>query len=83
MTPVAVPVWGVLWGIGYVATGYIVVGDAAGHAARCRCAVGVLAGWGFGLAMLPACLLILARHREKLRGAAAGHRAAPLLARKS
>ena len=31
------------------------------------CAVGVLAGWGFGLAMVPACLLILARHREKAR----------------
>ena len=66
VTPVAVPVWGVLWGIGYVATGYIVAGTLVATLLL-PVAVGVLAGWGFGLAMVPACLLILARHREKAR----------------
>ena len=66
VTPVAVPVWGVLWGIGYVATGYIEAGTLVATLLL-PVAVGVLAGWGFGLAMVPACLLILARHREKAR----------------
>ena len=66
VTPVAVPVWGVLWGIGYVASGYIVAGTLVATLLL-PVAVGVLAGWGFGLAMVPACLLILARHREKAR----------------
>jgi glycerol-3-phosphate acyltransferase PlsY len=66
LTPIAVPVWGVLWGIGYVASGYIVVGTLAATILVAP-AVGFVAGWGFGLAMIPACLLILARHREKVR----------------
>lgn len=67
ITPIAVPVWGVLWGIGYVASGYIVAGTLLATLLL-PAAVGVLAGWGFGLAVVPVCLLILARHREKLRG---------------
>jgi glycerol-3-phosphate acyltransferase PlsY len=66
ITPIAVPVWGLLWGIGYVASGYIVAGTLVATLLL-PVAVGVLAGWGFGLAMVPACLLILARHRAKLR----------------
>jgi glycerol-3-phosphate acyltransferase PlsY len=66
VTPIAVPVWGVLWGIGYVASGYIVVGTLAATLLVAP-AVGAVAGWGFGLAMVPTCLLILARHREKIR----------------
>jgi len=66
VTPIAVPVWGVLWGIGYVASGYIVVGTLAATVLLAL-AVGFVAGWGFGLAMVPTCLLILARHREKVR----------------
>jgi glycerol-3-phosphate acyltransferase PlsY len=66
LTPIAVPVWGVLWGIGYVASGYIVFGTVAATFLVAP-AVGFLAGWGFGLAMVPVCLLILARHREKIR----------------
>jgi len=66
VTPIAVPVWGVLWGLGYVASGYIVVGTLAATILVSP-AVGFVAGWGFGLAMIPACLLILIRHREKVR----------------
>ncbi len=66
LSPLAVPVWAVLWGIGYVASGYIVVGTLVATILVAP-AVGFLAGWGFGLAMVPACLLILARHREKVR----------------
>jgi len=66
LTPVAVPVWGVLWGIGYVASGYIVVGTLAATLLVAP-AVGFVAGWGFGLAMVPACCLILLSHREKIR----------------
>ncbi len=66
VTPIAVPVWGVLWGLGYVASGYIVVGTLVATVLVAP-AVGFVAGWGFGLAMIPACLLILSRHREKVR----------------
>jgi len=66
ITPVAVPVWGVVWGLGYVASGYIVVGTLLATLAVAPL-VGFIAGWGFGLAMVPACLLILIRHRDKAR----------------
>jgi glycerol-3-phosphate acyltransferase PlsY len=66
ITPIAVPVWGLLWGIGYVATGYIVVGTLTATLLVAP-AVGFVAGWGIGLALVPACLLILARHHEKVR----------------
>jgi glycerol-3-phosphate acyltransferase PlsY len=66
VTPVAVPVWGLLWGIGYVASGYIVVGTLVATLLL-PAVVGAVAGWGFGLAMVPVCLLILVRHREKVR----------------
>jgi acyl phosphate:glycerol-3-phosphate acyltransferase len=66
VTPVAVPLWGVLWGIGYVASGYIVAGTLLATLLL-PVAVGVVAGWGFGLALVPVCVLILARHRAKVR----------------
>ncbi len=66
VTPIAVPVWGVLWGIGYVSTGYIVAGTLAATLLVSP-VIGFVAGWGFGLAMVPTCLLILLRHREKVR----------------
>ena len=66
VTPIAVPVWGVLWGLGYVISGYIVVGTLFATVLVAP-AVGALAGWGFGIAMAPVGLLILVRHREKVR----------------
>lgn len=71
VTPLAVPAWGLLWGLGYVTTGYIVVGTLVATALVTP-VVGVVAGWGIGLAMLPSCLLILSRHGEKLRRLAGG-----------
>lgn len=66
VTPIAVPVWGVIWGLGYVVSGYIVVGTLAATVLIAP-AIGILAGWGFGLAVLPCCILILVRHGEKAR----------------
>ena len=66
ITPIAVPVWGVLWGVGYVVSGYIVVGTLVATLLVSP-AVGFLAGWGFAFAMLPCCLFVLVRHREKLQ----------------
>jgi glycerol-3-phosphate acyltransferase PlsY len=66
ITPIAVPVWLVLWGIGYVATGYIVVGTVAATLLVAP-VVGFVAGWGIGVALVPACVLILVRHHEKVR----------------
>lgn len=66
ITPVAVPVWALVWAVGYVASGYIVVGTLAATLLVAP-VVGVVAGWGFGLALAPTCALILARHREKVR----------------
>jgi len=71
ITPVAVPVWGLIWGIGYVASGYIVVGTLAATLLL-PVAVGLVAGWGFGLAVAPVCLLILVRHRDKARSMMSG-----------
>jgi len=66
ITPIAVPAWGLIWGIGYVLSGYIAVGTILATLLL-PAAVGLMAGWGFGLAVTPACLLILVRHREKAR----------------
>ena len=66
VSPIAVPVWGVLWGIGYVVSGYIVVGTLTATVLAAP-AIGLLAGWGFCFATLPCCVFILVRHREKLK----------------
>lgn len=66
VTPLSVPLWGVIWGLGYVASGYIALGIVLATALL-PVALGVFAGWAYALAALPACLLILFRHREKMR----------------
>ncbi|HXY68703.1 MAG TPA: glycerol-3-phosphate acyltransferase [Gemmatimonadales bacterium] len=66
ITPLSVPLWGVVWGLGYVASGYIVVGTIAATAIL-PLLVGLWAGWAYALAALPVCLLVLARQREKVR----------------
>jgi glycerol-3-phosphate acyltransferase PlsY len=66
ITPLSLPLWAVLWALGYVTSGYIALGTIVATALL-PVLLGVLAGWPFGLAVLPVCLLILARHREKLR----------------
>ncbi len=64
--PLSVPVWGVVWAIGYVASGYIALGTIAATALL-PILLGMVAGWSYGLAALAPCLLILLRHREKMR----------------
>jgi len=66
ITPLAVPLWGVVWGIGYAVSGYIVVGTIAATAILPPL-LGLVAGWAYGGAALPACLLVLLRQREKVR----------------
>lgn len=66
ITPLSVPLWGILWGLGYVLSGYIALGTILATALL-PVALGLIAGWDYGLAALPTCLLILVRHREKMR----------------
>jgi acyl phosphate:glycerol-3-phosphate acyltransferase len=66
VTPLSVPLWGVLWGLGYVVSGYIALGTIVATALL-PLALGIFAGWAYGLAALPTALLVLARHREKMR----------------
>jgi len=66
VTPLSVPLWGVLWGLGYVISGYIALGTIVATALL-PLALGILAGWAYGLAALPTAVLVLARHREKMR----------------
>jgi glycerol-3-phosphate acyltransferase PlsY len=66
ITPLAVPLWAVIWALGYATSGYISLGIILATAAL-PALLGFLAGWAYGLAALPACLLVLARHREKVR----------------
>ena len=66
VTPLSVPLWGVMWGLGYVFSGYIAFGTILATALL-PVLLGLIAGWAYGLAALPTCLLVLARHREKMR----------------
>jgi glycerol-3-phosphate acyltransferase PlsY len=66
ITPLSVPLWAVIWGLGYVLSGYIAFGTILATALL-PVALGLVAGWAYGLAALPACLLVLARHRDKMR----------------
>ena len=66
ITPLSVPLWGVVWGLGYVVSGYIAFGTVLATALL-PVLLGLFAGWAYGLAALPTCLLVLARHREKMR----------------
>ncbi len=66
ISPVSLPLWAVAWGLAYVTTGFIAAGIIVATGAL-PLLLGFFAGWAYGLAALPPCALILARHREKLR----------------
>ncbi|HVM44240.1 MAG TPA: glycerol-3-phosphate acyltransferase [Gemmatimonadales bacterium] len=66
LTPLSVPLWGVVWALGYALSGYIALGIVVATAVL-PLLLGVLAGWAYAAASLPVCLLVLARHREKMR----------------
>jgi glycerol-3-phosphate acyltransferase PlsY len=71
VTPIAAPAWVVVWAIGYVASGYLPVGTAAATVLL-PVVIGYVAGWPFGLVVLPVSLLILERHRDVLKRILAG-----------
>jgi glycerol-3-phosphate acyltransferase PlsY len=76
LTPVAPLVWGVLWAIGFVASGYLVAGRLLALVFF-SLALGFVAGWPLGLISLPACVMVLERSRADfgrvVRGEEAKH----------
>lgn len=66
ITPLSVPLWGVIWGLAYVTSGYLALATIVATAAL-PILLGIFAGWAYGLLALPTALLVLARHREKMR----------------
>jgi glycerol-3-phosphate acyltransferase PlsY len=71
VTPVAPPLWGLLWGIGFVASGYFAIGKAVATALLPPL-LGFVAGGPLGLIALPGCVMVLERSRELVRRARAG-----------
>jgi glycerol-3-phosphate acyltransferase PlsY len=76
LTPVALVVWAIGWGLGFVASGYHTVARLVATALL-PVLLGLAAGWPIGLAALPSCLLVLERQRlplkRLLRGQEAKH----------
>ena len=72
LTPIAPIVWGILWGLGFVITGYRIVGRVV---ALCAFGImlGVVAGWPLGLVSLPACAMILVKSRDDIVKYRLGH----------
>jgi acyl phosphate:glycerol-3-phosphate acyltransferase len=66
ISPLSVPLWGVVWALGYASSGYISLGIIAATAAL-PLVLGLLAGWAYALAALPVCALVLLSHRPKMR----------------
>jgi acyl phosphate:glycerol-3-phosphate acyltransferase len=66
ITPLCVPLWGVTWAIGYVASGYISLGIVLATGIL-PILLGFLAGWAYAGAAAPVCILVLFRHQEKVR----------------
>lgn len=74
VTPIAAPLWGVFWGLGFVASGYPAAGFVGG-AVMLPVALGFVAGWPMALTALPVCALLCERLRQPLREALAGRAA--------
>ncbi len=66
INPVGLALWTLLWGIGFVTTGYRTAGIAAGTLFL-PLALGILAGWAFAGMAVPVCVLLLDRQRGDLR----------------
>ncbi len=66
VTPLAVPLWALVWGLAYVVSGYVALGTIVATAFL-PLLLGPTAGWAYGGAALPVCVLILLRHRAKMR----------------
>lgn len=65
-SPLAVPVWAVLWGLGFVVTGFPAVGRTAASMLTAPL-VGYIAGWPLGLGCVSVCLLLLEQERGPMR----------------
>jgi glycerol-3-phosphate acyltransferase PlsY len=66
LTPVTLVAWGVGWSIGFVLSGYHSVGRLFGTALL-PVLLGLATGWPLGLAVLPACIMVLERQRGSLK----------------
>lgn len=66
LTPVAVALWVLLWGVGFVTTGFRTAGAAVALIVL-PLALGILAGWAYAGMALPVCVLLLERQRDDLR----------------
>jgi glycerol-3-phosphate acyltransferase PlsY len=71
LTPIAPVIWGIIWALGFVMSGYIVVGRALALIFFWA-ALGFIAGWPLGLIALPSSLMVLERSRDELRRIRAG-----------
>lgn len=65
VSPLAVPIWAVVWAGAYVVSGYIALGIVVATAVL-PLGVGALVGWPYAAAMLPTCVLIVLRHLGKM-----------------
>lgn len=66
ITPVAVPLWAMAWGLVYVTSGYTALGLVLATAVLPPL-LGIFAGWGFGIGAIGPCLLLLDRQKDGLR----------------
>ena len=66
INPVALALWTLLWGVGFVTTGYRTAGIAVGTLLL-PLALGIVAGWAFAGMALPVCALLVERQRADLR----------------
>ena len=71
ITPMALPVWAVLWALAFVASGYKALGMAVSLAVL-PFVLGFVAGWPLGWMAVPGGLLVLDRYRDALRRIRAG-----------
>lgn len=66
ITPVSLLLWALLWGVGFVGSGFRTAGLAAATIFL-PLALGIVAGWPFAGMALPVCILLVDRQREDLR----------------
>lgn len=71
ITPIAVPLWGLLWALAYVGWGYV---EAAAALATLLLpvAIGIVAGWPLALMAVPVCVAVLRQLRPAVRRALLG-----------
>lgn len=66
INPVTLPLWALLWAVGFVTSGFRTAGLAAATVAL-PLALGIVGGWPFAGMALPVCALLFERQREDVR----------------